>query len=86
MYKGEALSPAYGKKIQDDGFQRTSQGRGGGGSRKQTRLEITWELAPFLRVLLSRRANKGSYLSLYLGLGLASYIDLENIWIGCSAD
>lgn len=25
-------------------------------------------------------------LSLYLGLRLASYIDLENIFIGCSAD
>jgi len=25
-------------------------------------------------------------LSLYLGLGLASYIDLEKIWIGCNAD
>lgn len=24
--------------------------------------------------------------SLYLGLGLASYIDLETIWIGCNAD
>lgn len=28
----------------------------------------------------------GSPLSLYLGLGLASYIDLEKILIGCSAD
>ena len=25
-------------------------------------------------------------LSLYLGLGLASYIDPEKIWIGCNAD
>lgn len=66
--------------------QKTSKGRGGGGSRNQTRLEGTWELVPFILVLLSRRANKGAALSLYLGLRLASYIDLENILIGCSAD
>lgn len=34
-----------------------------------------------------RKANKGTALFLYLGLGLASsYIDPERIWIGCSAD
>lgn len=75
------------KKIQDDGFQKTSKRRGGGVSRNQTRLEGTWELAPFLWVLLSRRANKGAALFLYLGLGLASsYIDPETIWIDFSAD
>lgn len=30
--------------------------------------------------------SQGAALSLYLGLGLASYIDLEKILIGCSAD
>lgn len=37
--------------------------------------------------VLSRRANKGAALFLYLGLGLASsYIDPETIWIDFCAD
>ena len=58
-------------------FKRQVKDGGGGGSRNQTRLEGTWEWAPFLWVLLSRRANKGAAHSLYLGLGLASYINLR---------
>lgn len=39
-----------------------------------------------MSAFVSKSQQRGSPLSLYLGLGLASYIDLEKIFIGCSAD
>lgn len=41
---------------------------------------------PMSAFVSKSQPNKEAALSLYLGLGLALYIDLEKILIGCSAD
>lgn len=62
-------------------FKRTSKGRGEGCSRNQTRLERTWELAPFIWFVSS---SKGEALSLSRSRFSIIYRSGENLdWFPC---
>jgi len=53
----------------------------------ETRKNMGISTIPMSAFVSKSQQSKGTALSLYLGLGLASsYIDLEKIFIGCSAD